>query len=140
MSNNFNEDLESFEQKILQGVFDEELVQSVLQFKEKEWVEHQRKLAVDLTEIKKSLQHIFGELPEITTTVGVYPTGPSVVNGVQKEHMLYHVYYNCSFRPGRGLIINNRIFYSGSVSDCKLQEELVAHGSKVFESNTAPYH
>lgn len=134
------EDLELFEKKILQGVFDEELAHSLASQKGKPWFDNRRELASALKDIEKQLLHVFGPLPEIVTTVGVYPNGPSVVNAVQKEHLLYHVYYNLTFRMGRGLLIHGRIFYSGNVSDQKLQQELCAHGSKVFDKNSAPYH
>lgn len=43
---------------------------------------------------------------KLHTTIGVYPNGDSVVNGVLPEHLDEHVEYNRSHRPGRALVVD----------------------------------
>lgn len=130
-----------FEKKLLQGVYDEVLANELQQQGSvDEYLQRAKALSASLSEIKKSLDEQFDQLPDIITTVGVYPNGPSKVNAVSTEDLLHHIHYNLTNRGGRGLIVHNKIFYKGCVDAKKLQEELTLHGAKVFEADSAPYH
>lgn len=134
------ETVEKFLEQVRLGIFKEEMAAELRQHKGETWVKEQKKLAHKLTKLKKELHRKYGELPEVVTTVGVYPNGPSVVNAVAKRDILYHVYYNLRFRPGRGLLINNEIFYSGGVGEQKLLSELALHGAREFDTPSTPYN
>ena len=134
------ETIDKFLEQIRLGDFNEEMAVDLVEFKGVGWVEEQRKMATAMQRIKTELRRKFGELPEVVTTVGVYPNGPSVVNAVAKADILYHVYYNLQFRPGRGLLINNEIFYSGGIEEQKLLSELALHGAREFDTPSAPYN
>lgn len=133
---------DEFEKKVLQGVYDEELASELLQLgvADDDYLQRAKALELSLIEIKQLLVERIGELPDVITTVGVYPNGPSKINAVSKEDILYHVHYNMTNRGGRGLIVHNQIFYNGLVDEKKLQDELKAHGAKTFYRSSAPYH
>lgn len=133
---------DEFEKKVLQGVYDAELASELIQLgvADDVYLQRAKSLELSLIEIKQLLTDRFGELPDIITTVGVYPNGPSKINAVSKEDILFHVHYNMTNRGGRGLIVHNQIFYNGLVDDKKLQDELKVHGAKTFYRSSAPYH
>lgn len=131
-----------FQKKLLRGEYDSSLGAELQREGDVDgkFLERAFELARSLQEIQKTLQETFGELPEIITTVGVYPNGPSKINAVAKEDILYHAHYNLTARGGRGLLIHNKIFYKGNVEDSKLEDELKLHGAKTFDKSSAPYH
>lgn len=133
---------DEFEKKVLQGVYDTELATELLQsgVVDDDYLQRAKDLELSLLKIGQLLTDRFGELPDIITTVGVYPNGPSKINAVSKEDILYHVHYNMTNRGGRGLIVHNQVIYNGLVDDKKLQDELKVHGAKTFYRSSAPYH
>lgn len=133
---------DEFQRKLLRGEYDGSLGAELQQqgVVDEKYLERSFNLVSSLEKIQKELYEIFGELPDIITTVGVYPNGPSKINAVAKEDILYHVHYNLTTRGGRGLIIHNKIFYKGNVEDKKLEGELREHGAKIFDKSSAPYH
>lgn len=133
---------DEFQRKLLRGEYDCSLGAELQQqgVVDEKYLERSFNLARSLEKIQKELHEIFGELPDIITTVGVYPNGPSKINAVAKEDILYHVHYNLTARPGRGLLIHNKIFYRGNVEGKKLEDELREHGTKTFDKSSEPYH
>lgn len=58
-----------------------------------------------------------------------------------REHIVSHVHYNLDWRPGRALIVNNKIVYDGNVDRDKLKQ-IIAHFKENpprLVRNSAPY-
>lgn len=125
--------------KISKGEFDEELLTSLF---DPEQVERLRVQAGQITTIRDQISATFGtDLPAVITTVGVYPNGPSATNGVALEDLPYHIWYNASYRPGRGLIVNGKIWFTGGGVDTeKLESERMKYSDLIHEYSTVPYH
>ncbi|MGL4353060.1 MAG: hypothetical protein ACRCTP_03885 [Aeromonas popoffii] len=126
--------------KASNGEFDEESAAIIF---EPERAERLKVMASEISEIKGRISLVFGEagLPEVVTTFGVYPNGPSKTNGVALEDLPYHIWYNRSYRPGRALIVHNQVWYVGiGVDEGKLESERQACMKESFPIATRPYH
>lgn len=53
----------------------------------------------------------------VYTTIGVYPNGEYVVNGVSEEDLKEHIEFNKMMRPGRGLMINGVFIWNGNIDE-----------------------
>jgi hypothetical protein len=81
---------------------------------------------------------------KIHTTIGVYPSGQTKVNGVKDEHLDEHIQYNKDFRFGRALIVNRKLVYKGIGVQKKIIneiiKEIVNENPKYIQSKcTMPY-
>lgn len=57
----------------------------------------------------------------IHTTIGIYPNGSHKVNGVAEEHLKDHIDYNLGNRPGRALMVDGVVVYSGGCNPEELE-------------------
>lgn len=121
------------------GVLDEDKARGILS--EEEFVKV-RSMVMELQSIAIQIRITFGDnLPEVVTTVGIYPNGPSKTNGVSREDLPYHIWYNLNWRPGRALIVNGKIWYKGlGVTEEKLDSEVTEYSGLAYAVSTAPYH
>lgn len=127
-------------EKASKGEFDEESAAIIF---EPEKAERLKVMASEILAIKGRIALAFHEsgLPEVVTTFGVYPNGPSNTNGVALEDLPYHIWYNRSYRPGRALIVHNQVWYAGiGVDEEKLETERLACMAESFPIATRPYH
>lgn len=127
-------------EKASNGEFDE---QSAAILFEPERAEHLKVMASEISVIKGRIALAFHEsgLPEVVTTFGVYPNGPSNSNGVALGDLPYHIWYNLRYRPGRALIVHDRVWYAGiGVDEEKLETERQACVGESFPIATRPYH
>ena len=73
------------------------------------------------------------------TTIGLYPNGNYVVNGVDSKNLANHINYNIKLRPGRALIVDTFVIYEGigckDILNAKIKELIKI---KITE-DTAPY-
>lgn len=74
----------------------------------------------------------------IHTSIGLYPNGDFVVNGVTSENLASHIYYNLKHRPGRALIVDGWIISAGTVGVVTCVLFIGEHEIKTTE-DTAPY-
>ena len=126
-------------EKAFQGHFDQGEAEL---FFEKEQIDRLKCMTDELKIIIAEITSKFeGKLPNVVTTVGVYPNGPSNTNGVALKDLPYHIWYNLSWRPGRALIVNGELWYKGlGVAEEKLAEEIESYRDLVHIVSTAPYH
>lgn len=127
-------------EKASNGEFDE---QSAAILFEPERAENLKVMASEILVIKGRIALAFHEsgLPEVVTTFGVYPNGPSNSNGVALGDLPYHIWYNLRYRPGRALIVHDRVWYAGiGVDEEKLETERQACVEESFPIATRPYH
>ena len=59
-------------------------------------------------------------------TLGVYPNGQYMFNGVREEDLEDHIQYNKTFRPGRLLYVDGQRVYDGMVKDCSKYDRVAA--------------
>lgn len=74
-------------------------------------------------------------------TMGVYPNGDRVHNGVADEHLAQHIEYNDTFRPGRALFVDGKCRLKGSLKAdtiAAIEAELVAKPVQMSRVTT-PY-
>jgi len=83
-------------------------------------------------------------MPKIYSSVGVYPNGEIVTNGVSEYNLLTHIGYNVFYRPGRALFIDGICVHKGllSLEDIEKYRKLIGMSPEKFTSttDTAPYH
>lgn len=128
------------------GIFDEELF-SQLQPSDIPLGTTRLALEIQLVERAKQVAVLIenvipplGELPDVITTIGIYPNGPSQTNGVDKKDLAFHIWYNCAYRPGRALVVNGVVVHEGFVPQEKIDAEIKEYSELVYERSTAPYH
>jgi hypothetical protein len=68
---------------------------------------------------------------KVHTTIGVYPNGDKVINGVKIDHLPTHIAYNLFHRPGRAFWLNGVLLHKGALS-----EEQLDHYTKLFNSDS----
>lgn len=93
----------------------------------------------------KQLNDYVARQDKYVHTIGVYPNGEFLegikTNSVDRNHIVGHVYYNLDWRPGRALIVNNRIVYDGNVDRDKLKRiiEHFKQNPPRLDRDSAPY-
>lgn len=78
---------------------------------------------------------------KIVSTVGIYPNGDRVYNGVDIEDLVLHMNYNLQARPGRALFIEAVCFHKGSLTEdqtVSIENELKEKDIQMFVI-TRPY-
>lgn len=68
---------------------------------------------------------------KVHTTIGVYPNGDIVINGVRGEHLPNHIVYNLAYRPGRAFWVDGVLKNKGA-----LTEEQLEHYTRLFNSDS----
>ena len=126
-------------EKAFQGQLDPEEAEL---FFERDQIDRLKSMVEELKTIIAEISSRFEDkLPNVVTTVGVYPNGPSNTNGVDLKDLPYHIWYNLSYRPGRALIVHGRVWYAGiGVNEDKLETERQACAKESFPIATHPYH
>ena len=80
-------------------------------------------------------------LKKIYTTIGIYPNGSFKTNGVSEDHLSYHIEYNKKWRPGRSLVVDNKIIYQGYLTEAQILEIITKNNLQriSFNKSTAPH-
>ena len=75
----------------------------------------------------------------IHTTIGVYPNGDVMINGVDEKNLEEHVAYNKKFRPGRALLVDGECVYKGNADDDTIATAQHTYRHTKCQFDTAPY-
>lgn len=83
----------------------------------------------------------YTESMKIHTTIGIYPNGSFKLNGVKDEHLEHHIEYNKTLRPGRALVVDNKIVYHGYLTEEQINKIIKDNDleSVLFGKSTEPY-
>lgn len=98
------------------------------------------KLPISLIYLKRVLKRDKMSNQKVHTTIGIYPNGDFKTNGVSTEHLQTHIDYNLTYRPGRALVVDNKIIYNGQVSQSVIDEVIKKNQNLKYSQSTAPHH
>lgn len=78
---------------------------------------------------------------KIHTTIGLYPNGDYVINGVLPEDLESHIDYNKRYRYGRALLLDGECIYKGTLSNEQIDifERRIVDENIKMDKCTRPY-
>ena len=95
-----------------------------------------------LLEIQAHLDQLGVDLNKpLFRTVGLYADRSWKTNGVLREHLLAHIWYNINHRFGRAIFIDNILVYNGYMNYSELRRfmEDILFKLEPAKKETAPY-